>query len=70
MMKKKAMTNKQAGGLPIVPQGYKNGGMVKKPMGYMDGGVVSASTQMSGFRSPNECTYQNGPVRSVQDYKK
>jgi hypothetical protein len=29
MMKKKAMTNKQSGGLPVVPQGFKNGGKVK-----------------------------------------
>lgn len=55
------------GKVPVVPQGYKDGGMVK---GYMDGGMVSASTQMSGFRAPNECTYQNGPTRSLQDYKK
>lgn len=29
MMKKKAMTNKQAGGIPKVPQGFKSGGKVK-----------------------------------------
>ena len=63
MMKKKAMTNKQSGGMPIVPQGYKNGGKVKAaagmqaPKGYRDGGIVWDCTQGTG-------------VRSMQDYKK
>lgn len=53
--------------MPAKPMGDKNGGMAK---GYADGGMVSSSTQMPGFRAPNECLYQNGPTRSLQDYKK
>ena len=74
MNKMKAKT-KTSGGMPVMPQAYKDGGKVrmgegkkKSPMMYMnDGGLVRAT----GSMAPNECTYNGGPgVRSMQDYKK
>lgn len=80
MMKKKMMAmSRTTGGMPVVPQGYKNGGKVKPLAGreskaeemaeakMADGGLMRSNTSFAA----NVCDYTGGPgVRSQQDYKK
>lgn len=56
---------------PMARQNANANSAVAQPEAMLaNGGMVSSSTQMPGFRAPNECLYQNGPTRSLQDYKK